>query len=98
LLQKYLSALPRIIFLSFFLPYFLSFFLSIFLPFFLSFFLLFLLFALLFLLGNFVDLVSKKWYDGMPLQKVEQLTVQTGKPVGGEGYTDPKTKQVRVEW
>ena len=45
--------------------------------------------------GNFVDLVSKKWYDGMPLQKVEQLTVQTGKPVGGEGYTDPKTKEVR---
>ena len=46
--------------------------------------------------GNFVDLVNRKWYDGMPLQKVEQLTVQTGKPVGGEGYTDPKTKEVRV--
>lgn len=50
----------------------------------------------LLLKGNFVDLVNRKWYDGMPLQKVEQLTVQTGKPVGGEGYTDPKTKEVRV--
>ena len=45
--------------------------------------------------GNFVDLVNKKWYDGMSLQKVEQLTVQTGKPAGGEGYIDPKTKGVR---
>jgi Cyclophilin type peptidyl-prolyl cis-trans isomerase/CLD len=52
-------------------------------------------FTLLCFQGNFVDLVSKKWYDGMPLQKVEQLTVQTGKPPGGEGYTDPKTKQVQ---
>lgn len=44
--------------------------------------------------GNFVDLVNKKFYDGMKLQKVEQLTVQTGKPAGGDGYVDPKTKQV----
>jgi cyclophilin family peptidyl-prolyl cis-trans isomerase len=36
--------------------------------------------------GNFVDLVRKGFYDGMTLQKVEQLIVQTGKPSnGGDG-------------
>jgi cyclophilin family peptidyl-prolyl cis-trans isomerase len=36
--------------------------------------------------GNFVDLVRKGYYDGMTLQKVEQLIVQTGKPSsGGDG-------------
>jgi peptidylprolyl isomerase len=49
--------------------------------------------------GNFVDLVDKKFYDGMTFQKVEQLIVQTGVPKGSDaadgGYVDPKTKQIR---
>ena len=48
----------------------------------------------LLLVGNFVDLVNKKFYDGMPIQKEEQLTLQTGKPKSGDGYVDPTTKQV----
>lgn len=35
--------------------------------------------------GNFVDLVNKGFYNGMSLQKVEQLVVQTGKPANGDG-------------
>jgi len=45
--------------------------------------------------GNFVDLVNKKFYDGMTLQQVLELVVQTGKPANGDGYVDPKTKQLR---
>lgn len=30
--------------------------------------------------GNFVNLVNQKFYDGMNLQKVEELIIQTGKP------------------
>lgn len=30
--------------------------------------------------GNFVDLVSRGFYDGMPVQKVQELFVQTGIP------------------
>jgi peptidylprolyl isomerase len=47
-------------------------------------------------IGNFVDLVNKKFYDGMSMQKIEDLTVQTGKPGAEEGYIDPKTKEVRT--
>ena len=50
--------------------------------------------SLIILVGNFVDLVNKKFYDGMPIQKEEQLTLQTGKPKNGDGYIDPKTKEV----
>ncbi|KAJ1431232.1 cyclophilin type peptidyl-prolyl cis-trans isomerase/CLD-domain-containing protein [Ochromonadaceae sp. CCMP2298] len=52
--------------------------------------------------GNFADLVSKGYYNGLPLQKVEQLTVQTGKPpaslalADGETYVDPATKKPRT--
>lgn len=48
--------------------------------------------------GNFIDLVQHHYYDNMPLQKVEELTVQTGKPVKGDidGYVDPKTGQLRT--
>jgi hypothetical protein len=28
--------------------------------------------------GNFIDLIDKKYYDKMPLQKVEELFIQTG--------------------
>lgn len=42
-----------------------------------------------------MDLVNKKFYDGMSMQKIEDLTVQTGKPGAEEGYIDPKTKEVR---
>ena len=45
--------------------------------------------------GNFVDLVKKGFYDGMTLQKVEQLIVQTGLPATGNGYVDKKTGQIR---
>ena len=38
--------------------------------------------------GNFVDLVNKKFYDGMRLQKIEALILQTGKPSKGDGYVD----------
>ena len=41
-----------------------------------------------------MDLVNKKFYDGMRIQKEEQLTLQTGKPNSGDGYIDPTTKQV----
>jgi hypothetical protein len=30
--------------------------------------------------GGFADLVAKKYYDNMPIQKVLELFVQTGKP------------------
>jgi peptidylprolyl isomerase len=46
--------------------------------------------------GNFVDLVNKQFYDDMPMQSVEQLTVQTGKPLDGkEGYYDKNLNAVR---
>lgn len=45
--------------------------------------------------GNFIDLVDMKFYDNMPIQKAEELIVQTGKPVLGDGYIDPRTKTLR---
>jgi hypothetical protein len=30
--------------------------------------------------GGFTDLVDKKYYDNMPIQKVLELFIQTGKP------------------
>lgn len=46
--------------------------------------------------GNFVDLVGKKFYDNMLFQKVEELTVQTGRPLKGDGYVDPTTGETRI--
>lgn len=48
--------------------------------------------------GNFVDLVNKKFYDGMPFIRAEDFYVlQTGDPEGPEeGYIDPKTKEYRA--
>ncbi len=48
--------------------------------------------------GNFVDLVNKKFYDGLPFIRAEDFYVlQTGDPNGPEeGYIDPKTKEYRA--
>ena len=48
--------------------------------------------------GNFVDLVNKKFYDGLPFIRAEDFYVlQTGDPVGPEeGYIDPRTKEYRA--
>lgn len=36
--------------------------------------------------GNFVDLVNKKLYDGMEIQRADGFVVQTGKPEDGDGF------------
>jgi hypothetical protein len=46
--------------------------------------------------GNFVDLVAKKFYDNMEIQRSDGFVVQTGDPEGpAEGYVDPATGEVR---
>lgn len=46
--------------------------------------------------GSFVDLVSKRFYDGMSLQQVQELIVQTGKPANGvDGFIETKTGKLR---
>ncbi|MBV5261567.1 peptidylprolyl isomerase [Synechococcus moorigangaii CMS01] len=48
--------------------------------------------------GNFVDLVQRGFYDGLPFNRAEDLYIlQTGDPEGPEeGFIDPKTKQYRA--
>jgi len=47
--------------------------------------------------GNFVDLVEKKFYDNMQIQKADEQFIQTGKPAsGGDTYIDPATKKPRT--
>ncbi len=48
--------------------------------------------------GNFVDLVQRKFYDGLPFIRSEDFYVtQAGDPPGPEaGFIDPKTKQYRA--
>lgn len=48
--------------------------------------------------GNFVDLVQRKFYDGLPFTRAEDFYVlQTGDPEGDAvGFIDPKTKQYRA--
>lgn len=48
--------------------------------------------------GNFIDLVNKRFYDGLPFIRAEDFYVlQTGDPDGdAEGYIDPKTKEYRA--
>lgn len=48
--------------------------------------------------GNFVDLVKRKFYDGLPFIRVEdRFVVQTGDPEGPEeGFIDPKTGKYRA--
>jgi peptidylprolyl isomerase len=48
--------------------------------------------------GNFVDLVQRKFYDGLEFTRAEDFyVVQIGDPPGKEdGFTDPKTKKYRT--
>ncbi len=48
--------------------------------------------------GNFVDLVQRKFYDGLSFTRAEESYVlQTGDPKGPEvGFIDPKTKKYRA--
>ncbi|QDZ25059.1 cyclophilin-type peptidyl-prolyl cis-trans isomerase [Chloropicon primus] len=46
--------------------------------------------------GNFVDLVRRKFYDGMEIQRSDGFVVQTGDPSGqAEGFIDPSTGEIR---
>ncbi|XP_062192140.1 peptidyl-prolyl cis-trans isomerase, chloroplastic-like [Phragmites australis] len=47
--------------------------------------------------GNFIDLVERKFYDGMEIQRADGFVVQTGDPEGPtEGFTDPSTGKIRT--
>jgi peptidylprolyl isomerase len=48
--------------------------------------------------GNFVDLVQRKFYDGLPFTRAEDFyVIQTGDPEGeAEGFIDPKTNKYRA--
>lgn len=48
--------------------------------------------------GNFVDLVERKFYDGLPFIRAEDYYVlQTGDPEGeAEGFIDPETNEYRA--
>jgi len=46
--------------------------------------------------GQFVDLVQRKFYDGMEIQRADGFVVQTGDPDGPEeGFVDPATGKIR---
>ncbi|KAK3284011.1 Peptidyl-prolyl cis-trans isomerase, chloroplastic [Cymbomonas tetramitiformis] len=47
--------------------------------------------------GNFVDLVQRKFYNNMEVQRADGFVVQTGDPEGpAVGFVDPKTNKVRT--
>jgi len=48
--------------------------------------------------GNFVDLVQRGFYNGLPFSGTEgNFVLQTGDPIGPEaGFIDPKTKEYRA--
>lgn len=48
--------------------------------------------------GNFVDLVQRGFYDGLPFTRAdESYVLQAGDPPGpADGFVDPKTKQLRT--
>lgn len=48
--------------------------------------------------GNFVDLVQRGFYDGLPFTRAdESYVLQAGDPPGpADGFVDPKTQQVRT--
>jgi len=41
--------------------------------------------------GDFVDLASRGFYDGMEIQRADGFVVQTGKPADGEGFEENGT-------
>jgi cyclophilin family peptidyl-prolyl cis-trans isomerase len=46
--------------------------------------------------GNFADLVLRKFYDGMEVQRADGFVVQTGDPEGpADGFVDPDTNEIR---
>ncbi|GLI69788.1 hypothetical protein VaNZ11_014487 [Volvox africanus] len=46
--------------------------------------------------GQFLDLVLRKFYDGMEIQRADGFVVQFGDPEGpGDGFVDPKTGDIR---
>jgi hypothetical protein len=46
--------------------------------------------------GQFIDLVQRKFYDGMDIQRADGFVVQTGDPDGPEeGFVDPGTGKIR---
>lgn len=47
--------------------------------------------------GNFVDLVERKFYDNMEINRADGFVVQTGDPEGpATGFVDPTTKKTRT--
>ncbi|CAD7702676.1 unnamed protein product [Ostreobium quekettii] len=46
--------------------------------------------------GNFVDLVQKKFYNGMEIQRADGFVVQTGRPDKGDGYVGPSGEVRRI--
>ncbi|BAQ66312.1 peptidylprolyl isomerase [Geminocystis sp. NIES-3709] len=48
--------------------------------------------------GNFIDLVQRKFYDGLPFSRAEDFyVIQTGDPIGEEeGFIDPTTQEYRA--
>ncbi|XP_007031436.2 PREDICTED: peptidyl-prolyl cis-trans isomerase CYP38, chloroplastic [Theobroma cacao] len=47
--------------------------------------------------GNFVDLVQRRFYDGMEIQRADGFVVQTGDPEGpAQGFIDPSTEKTRT--
>eukprot|EP00879_Flechtneria_rotunda_P027019 GHRR01028877.1.p1 GENE.GHRR01028877.1~~GHRR01028877.1.p1 ORF type:complete len:208 (+),score=74.63 GHRR01028877.1:109-732(+) len=46
--------------------------------------------------GQFIDLVQRKFYDGMEIQRADGFVVQTGDPDGpADGFVDPVTNELR---
>ncbi|GKV07683.1 hypothetical protein SLEP1_g19426 [Rubroshorea leprosula] len=46
--------------------------------------------------GNFVDLVERRFYDGLEIQRADGFVVQTGDPEGpADGFIDPSTGKNR---
>ncbi|CAM6086443.1 unnamed protein product [Calypogeia fissa] len=47
--------------------------------------------------GNFIDLVVRRFYDGMEIQRADGFVVQTGDPNGpADGFVDPSTGKLRT--
>lgn len=47
--------------------------------------------------GNFIDLVTRHFYDGLEFVRADDFVVQTGNPPGeSEGFIDPQTGEYRA--